>query len=252
MALMVGETCHLWLTHQYPMGKIIYEFKIENGETYTFEIDTVNPGHDGRNLMPDASSWTALRFKQCENCPLKTDQCNHCPVALDIENVASKFSHLLSWERADIWVHTDDRSYFKNCDLQNGLRSMLGLMMALSSCPILSQLRPLATQHLPFASFQESVSRIAGNYLIRQFLQEKKGNEPDWQLTKLKAFYRDLATVNFSILERIKSACEEDANLNAISIFFSMSSVVNMALEEQLEEMNDSFIDQFEITPTSS
>jgi hypothetical protein len=54
--------------------------------------------------------------------------------------------------------------------------------------------------------------------------------------------YKELVTVNFSMLERIRAACEEDANMNAISIFFSMSSIVNMALEEQLDEMEEQFI----------
>lgn len=44
------------------------------------------------------------------------------------------------------------------------------------------------------------------------------------------------------MLERIRVACEEDANMNALSIFFSMSSIVNMALEEQLDEMEEHFI----------
>ena len=115
-------------------------------------------------------------------------------------------------------------------------------MMALSMCPVLSRLKPLAASHLPFSTFQETVSRVVGNYLIRQFLNDKNGLEPDWSLTDLKSMYKELVTVNFSMLERIRAACEEDANMNAISIFFSMSSIVNMALEEQLDEMEANFI----------
>lgn len=224
------------------MGKITYEFIIDTGEVFSFDIDPNQSKNTGQTCKEGSSSWTSLSYHKCENCPLKPEDHPHCPVSLDIEEVAQKFSALLSWKKAEVWVHTEERSYHKNCDLQTGLRSMLGLMMALSMCPILSQLKPLAASHLPFANFQETVSRVVGNYLIRQFLNDRNGGEADWSLKELKAMYKELVTVNFSMLERIRAACEEDANMNAISIFFSMSSIVNMALEEQLDEMQEHFI----------
>ncbi len=224
------------------MGKITYEFIIDSGEVFTFDIEPNESTHTGKEPVIDSASWTNLDYHKCENCPLNSKDHPHCPVALDIEEVAKKFSSLLSWKKAEVWVHTEERSYRKDCDLQTGLRSMLGLMMALSMCPVLSRLKPLAASHLPFSTFQETVSRVVGNYLIRQFLNDKNGVEPDWSLTDLKSMYKELVTVNFSMLERIRAACEEDANMNAISIFFSMSSIVNMALEEQLDEMEANFI----------
>lgn len=224
------------------MGKITYEFIIDTGEVFTFDIETDQSTHTGREPIEESAHWTKLDYHKCENCPLNPKEHPHCPVALDIEEVANKFSSLLSWKKAEVWVHTEERSYRKSCDLQTGLRSMLGLMMALSMCPVLSKLKPLAASHLPFSTFQETVSRVVGNYLIRQFLKDKKGTEPDWSLADLKSMYKELVTVNFSMLERIRAACEEDANMNAISIFFSMSSIVNMALEEQLDEMEANFI----------
>ena len=224
------------------MGKVTYEFIIDTGEVFSFEIDPNKTKNTGKTHKGNSAAWTSLDYHKCENCPLKSDDHPHCPVSLDIEEVAKKFSALLSWKRAEVWVHTEERSYHKHCDLQTGLRSMLGLMMALSMCPILSQLKPLASSHLPFANFEETVSRVVGNYLIRQFLNDRNGGEPDWSLKELKTMYKELVTVNFSMLERIRAACEEDANMNAISIFFSMSSIVNMALEEQLDEMQEHFI----------
>ena len=224
------------------MGKITYEFIIDNDEVFSFDIDSSQTPNSGRTAKAGSAHWTKLNYHKCENCPLNPEEHPHCPVSLDIEEVAKKFSTLLSWKKAEVWVHTEERSYHKTCDLQTGLRSMLGLMMALSMCPILSRLKPLAASHLPFANFQETVSRVVGNYLIRQFLNDKKGEEADWSLSELKSMYKELVTVNFSMLERIRAACEKDANMNAISIFFSMSSIVNMALEEQLDEMEEHFI----------
>ena len=173
------------------MGKITYEFIIDTGEVFSFDINPNTPTNTGQTPKADSASWTSLSYHKCENCPLKPENHPHCPVALDIEAVADKFSALLTWKRAEVWVHTEERSYHKTCDLQTGLRSMLRLIMALSMCPILPQLKPLASSHLPFATFQETVSRVVGNYLIRQFLNDKHGSEPDWSLSELKSMYKE-------------------------------------------------------------
>ena len=125
------------------MGKITYEFIIDTGEVFSFDIDPNQSKNTGQTCKEGSSSWTSLSYHKCENCPLKPEDHPHCPVSLDIEEVAQNFSALLSWKKAEVWVHTEERSYHKNCDLQTGLRSMLGLIMALSMCPILSQLKPL-------------------------------------------------------------------------------------------------------------
>ncbi len=50
-----------------------------------------------------------------------------------------------SIERTDTWVHTEERSDFKNTEMQSALKSLFGLIMA--SGPILSHLTPQA--HFP-------------------------------------------------------------------------------------------------------
>ena len=78
-----------------------------------------------------------------------------------------------------------------------GLQSLFGLMMATSGCPILSRLRPLADYHLPFADIDETVHRVVGTYLMRQYFEgQETGTEPDLELTALKDYYKELEIVD--------------------------------------------------------
>ena len=115
-------------------------------------------------------------------------------------------------------------------------------MMATSSCPILSRLKPLASFHLPFATMDETVRRIVGAYLIKErfhYVNKKKNHEPDWDLKGIQSLYEDLEVVNCQLMSRLRDASNEDANYNAMYTFVSFSMIVNMGINEFLETTND-------------
>lgn len=215
---------------------IVYEFKLDNGEFFRFEVAVL-----GRQ-RPTAPSgghaeWTQLEYHQCEHCPLKSADHPHCPVALDIEDIAQRFTHLLSYEEADVWVRTEERDYFKRCDVQSGLKSLLGLIMGSSGCPILSRFRPMAVFHLPFSSVEETIFRSTGTYLIRQYFAAQDGQRPDLELEGLAEFYQTLQQVNHDFMLRVRAASENDVSLNAVYILFSLSALVSLTLKSRLEEL---------------
>ena len=81
---------------------------------------------------------------------------------------------------------TDERrSYFKQTTLEEALRSLLGLKMATSGCPVLSELKPMALHHLPFANSDEFVMRSVGYYLLQQLFAKRNQQEADWELKGL-------------------------------------------------------------------
>ena len=133
------------------MDNITYNLKLKDGKEYTFEVDIDRQDRWEETNKETHSFWTKLSYNQCSNCPLQPSIHTYCPTALDIEEIAKKFEDIISTERADVWVHTKNRSYFKNCDVQEALKSIFGLIMASGNCPILSRLKPLAYFHLPFA-----------------------------------------------------------------------------------------------------
>ncbi|NQZ60502.1 MAG: hypothetical protein HRT88_23895, partial [Lentisphaeraceae bacterium] len=73
-------------------------------------------------------------------------------------------------------------------DVQEGVRSLRGLIMAASNCPILGRMRPLAKHHLPFSELEEMLVRMSGAYLISQYLNKENNEESDWELTYFKKF----------------------------------------------------------------
>ena len=175
---------------------IVYEFTLDNGDVHSFEVnvyrESPRPRHDDDD---DREEWTRLGYHQCSNCPLSKDEHKYCPVALDIEEVAARFKDILSYEQAQVRVLSKEREYLKKCDIQTGLKSLLGLIMASSRCPTLSQFKPMAIYHLPFASIDETIYRVSGAYLLKQYFLNKEGIKPDLKLLGLWKFYRELQLV---------------------------------------------------------
>ena len=217
-----------------------YEFSLDNGIVHRFDIP-LGPVPQAARIPASSADWTRLQFHQCANCPLQADDETHCPVAVDIEEVAEKFKDIISFERADVRVISEEREYFRNCDVQTGLKSLLGLLMASSSCPILSKFKPMAQFHLPFSTVDETIYRVTGAYLLKQYFLFKDGCKPDLDLKGLESHYEDMKQVNRDFMLRIRTASESDANLNAINILWSLSAVVGLTLDERLEKMKPLF-----------
>ena len=220
------------------MAKFTYEFNLENGEVYDFTVDLERPRAKEKATHPP---WTELDFHKCRNCPLSSEIHHHCPVAVDIEEVAEQFTDILSFERVEVRVKTKERDYVKNCDVQTGLKSLLGLIMASGTCPTLSQFKPMAYYHLPFATVEETIYRVVGSYLVKQYFINKEGDTPDLALKGLGTLYKELQAVNQDFMTRIRAASRSDANLNAINILFSLSAVVAMTLQSKLNEIKPLF-----------
>lgn len=222
------------------MAPITYELTFSDGTTRAFQVD---PDRTGPVASPadEDGAWTRLEHHQCGNCPLNSSETPHCPAALDIKAIADEFTEITSIERVDVWVHTPDRSYFKNCDAQEALMSLFGLVMATSACPILSRFKPLTRFHLPFATPDETALRVAGAYLIKQrahLLDGDGDGAPDWELHGIEDFYRELGTVNSHLFQRVHAASAKDANGNAMNVFCSFAGLMQMGVDETLQNIN--------------
>ncbi|WCJ58492.1 hypothetical protein NXS98_12255 [Fontisphaera persica] len=219
---------------------ITYTFTLQSGEVHQFDVHLergMPPAHPNRAYAP----WTRLEFQQCTNCPLKSDRFPYCPTAVDLEQIAHRFSSIKSFEKARVEVRTPDRTYTKHCDVQTGLRALLGLIMATSACPISSQLKGLAHYHLPFASIEETLFRVVGAYLIKQYFVQQAGGQPDWTLASLDRYYRDLQELNTCFKGRLDAASDKDANLNAICSLNFLSIAVASGVEDQLDRLQPRF-----------
>lgn len=219
---------------------IEYTFTMDNGEVHSFQVE-LDQGATPSKTAPAPAPWTDLDFNKCTNCPLQAQQQPRCPAAVDVEAIAQKFSNIKSFEKVKVEVKTKERIYVKHCDAQTGLRALLGLVMANSACPIISQLKGLTHFHLPFATPDESLFRSASAYLIKQYFVHKAGGVPDWNLTGLGRLYEELQTVNGCFKQRLYEASTMDANLNAVCSLSFISTFVAYSLEEELEKLKPHF-----------
>ncbi len=220
------------------------EYAIEmegGGPSVSFAVDTE------RVYRPDAvdrlgTHWTRLEFHQCPNCPLKPHDFPHCPAALDLREVADTFADMISYTRVRVTVKTPEREYRKECDVQTALLSLKGLLLATSACPILANFRGMARHHLPFASLEETIFRTTSAYLLRQYFMHQEGKPADWSLKGLEDLYAAVTEVNYSLKQRLDAASREDANINAISALFAISSFVSFGLAQELAAMKPLFV----------
>ncbi len=216
--------------------KVDYIFEFSDGKQLTYQVDV------DRSVMPvewadeNAEDWTRLEHCQCSNCPLAKNE-KYCPAALDMQRLVADFRTQAAFQKVDVKVTTPERGYFKHTGLEEGLRSLMGLVLATSHCPILSELKPMAQHHMPFASNDEFILRNVSIYLLQQHFEVKNGGEPDWEMKGLVDRNKRLQLVNQALWQRIHTVCEGDSNLKALLSFFSMASSVSFSLESQLQKL---------------
>jgi hypothetical protein len=223
---------------------IEYNFDFPNGDSRKLTVDLDRGFPAQRDEQPSAF-WTALDFHQCANCPLKDSATRHCPPAVDIQELVLQFNQLPSFSQVLVRVITPQREYRKECDVQTGLNAILGLVMATSGCPILGRLKGMARFHLPFATTEETVYRVVGNYLVQQYFAYKDGLEPDLDLAGLDKLYQDLEVVNTAFAERIRAASEKDANINAVIRLSGLAFLVRSSLKKQLITHRANLVQEF-------
>jgi hypothetical protein len=214
---------------------VAYRFELQSREV-RFDVAT-RPSQ--KNAGGEHPEWAKLGFQQCSCCPLKEQYCTYCPAATRINEVMEAFADNVSTERVKVTVDTAERRYADECDLQTGLNSLLGLMMATSGCPVLKELGAMASFHIPFCSSRETLHRTVGSYLIKQYFKQLKGETPDWELKELKELYDLLEGLNQEFSKRIQSSISSDAVSNAVIMFFATSVVVANSLEHQLQKHQD-------------
>ncbi len=219
---------------------IKYTFKIEDSDPVEFDVDpTQQPHHSAANSPPAA--WTRLEHSQCRVCPFNSQDIQYCPAAVNIERAAHKFAKVVSYKNVEVKVQTPDRTYEKKCDAQSGLQSLIGLLMASSTCPITAQFKGLAKFHLPFASPEETLFRTVGAHLVKQYFRKRRGQSVDLELAGLDKLYKDLEALNESFMKRLHAASERDCNLNAVYALLALGHSVRFSLEDQLHELEEQF-----------
>ncbi len=217
---------------------IEYVIELDKKKTVYYQVD-LNRKYEIMEPENAPETWDELDFHKCPVCTLDSNKYKYCPVALDIQDILDLFKTIKSYEYVQVTVKSNERTYFKECDAQIVVGSLFGLIMATSHCPILSKLKPMAIFHLPFSTYEETLARTIGFYLLSDYLKTINGDEPDIKLLGLRKLYEELEIINRSMKNRISHASLEDSSVNAIVNFFSLSILIEKSLNEQVEDLKD-------------
>ncbi|HHD56516.1 MAG TPA: hypothetical protein ENK89_02415 [Desulfobulbaceae bacterium] len=215
---------------------IQYTFRLPDGNEETFALQLAP---DRLTLPPrkdTLSDWCRLSFHQCPNCKDMEGE-KWCPAAAHLSGIVHRFSALLSYEEIQLMVITAEREIHQHTTIQRAIASYMGLVMATSGCPHTAFLRPMARFHLPLANDKETMYRAFSMYALAQFFIAREDGTIDTEFQGLKQAYKDLATVNKSMIKRLRAASEKDSSVNALVNLDLHARIIPIIFEESLEEL---------------
>jgi len=203
------------------------------------EIDSLTTTFraDDNDLPP----WAALEFEQCPNCPLQTKETSVCPVAQNLVPLLKVASSLVSYDEVNVIITTPDRIISADTTMQRAMSSILGLIMATSPCPHTEFLKPMARFHLPLANEEETIYRTTSMYMLAQHFRHQHNMNYDMSFKGLIENYANLTIINRALANRIRSAIEQDATVNAIILLDLLSQAVSWSIEDQLDKLQPIF-----------
>ncbi len=217
---------------------ITYVFRLRKGVKREFRL-VLN--RRTLALAPDPDQvpqwWALLDYNQCSLCPLDKGTSPYCPIAVNLMAVVRAFRNAVSIEKAAVTVTVAERTYYKVGAVQEGLSSLLGIIMTTSGCPVMEPLKPMVRFHLPFASLEETVFRMVSMFLTAQFIRSREGRKPEWRLEGLKTIYGDVGTVNRDFAKRMIAAARSDANVNALVNLDAFAILVPLSADRMLKDI---------------
>jgi len=230
---------------------ISYTFIFDEQTQISFKVEEdsdTSEERTGANIPP----WVALESHKCDLCTIAEGSRKTCPAALSIQPVVESFSTRISYEEVMVIVDGSRGRLETTLPTQAAARSLIGLLMALSGCPVMRKLRPMAHYHLPFGTREHTIFRFVGMYLTAQYLRSADNKEPDWTLKGLLQLFRELHQVNKQLANRIRDASEQDATVNSIIFLDTFATAAEMDVEESLEELSPAFAAYLDKLPPCS
>lgn len=217
---------------------IRYEFLFPGGDKKEFELvfdeSTMSLINFNGKEKPE---WTRLTQEQCSCCPLSEAEYPYCPVAVNIAEMVENFKDRLSTEECTVKCITPARTCMKDTRIQQGLYSILGIVMATSDCPVMDIYKPMARFHLPFSTTKETLFRSSAVYMLQQYFEYKRGGHPDLEMKHLGGRLQMVQEVNTGIIARIRNLSIKDADANAVIILDSFSKILEMDLDDRLSSL---------------
>lgn len=223
--------------NQQPPLVIEYLLQLEDGST---ELFTVRIDRRTMELLPDHADelpdWTGLAFFRCPGCSLP-DSFSHCPAAANLAAIVRRCERILSFDRLLLQVTTSERTIRQQTTAQKAICSLMGLVIAASSCPRTAFFKPMARFHLPLASEEETIFRATSTYMLYQYFVNNDGGRADFEMKGLEDIYLKMQEVNMGMAKRVRAASSGDSSVNAIVLLDMYAKAMPYFLRKSLEEL---------------
>src|SRR5260221_470722 len=134
----------LWESTRPP--SLEYHFRLEDGRVLSHSIAFDPQTAHAPEPAETPPEWARLEHGQGDGCGLHKS--GSCPIAVRLAKPLKTLNGIVSHAPVTVTVVTEEREYGKATDFQEGLRSLLGLIMATSGCPSMAPFRFMARYHL--------------------------------------------------------------------------------------------------------
>mgnify|MGYP006865022982 CR=1 FL=1 len=220
--------------------QVQYFFTLPDGSKEEFTVVATMP--DLSLLEPEGPlpDWTRLEYHKCSNCPLQEVDRAFCPIATQFVDIGNRFGDLVSYGEISLEVVAAKHRIIVETDVQNAVRSLMGLIMALSDCPHMAFFKPLAKFHLPLGDMEETMVRSMSFYLLGEHFKQPDPAERDTSFSGLALIYHEVNKVNQGIAERLRQA-EIFHELNSLTILDNLAHSFPLTLDKTVFDVGDIF-----------
>jgi hypothetical protein len=222
--------------------RYLFDFGADDRIQFEVERDSDTSVETESDPVPE---WIALDRHRCDRCEIPPGSRRTCPAALSLKPVVEAFGSRISYENVRMTAELNGFTLSGTLPTQRALRALAGLVLALSSCPVMRKLRPMAHFHLPFGTREQTTFRFLGTHLVAQYLRERQGLPPDWSLDGLRDLVADLHMVNIGLADRIRMVAELDAPANSVALLDTFASAVELSLEQDFDRLQPLFAAYF-------
>jgi hypothetical protein len=221
---------------------IRYVYNLSDGTQEIFDLH-LDPVRFTLLKRPAGSlpEWTLRSFHQCPACPFPDHDPPYCSVAANLVDLVGRFNHLTSYDEVVVKVITHKRTVSTKTSAQQGISSLMGLLIAISECPHTDFFKPMARFHQPFASEEETIWRAISTYLLTQYFLTRQGGVFDSDLKGLIQIYDNIKKVNLSLAKRLRAVCEADSTVNAVIVLDVFAKSMPPAIEKSLTKLRPVF-----------
>ena len=212
-----------------------YRYEFDDGAPVEFAVDSELRAGEQEPCSAAPGEWTKLNEYRCDCCSLPPSESQPCPAIASVADVVEYFNEHRDYTEAKCTVSLPDKTIVARKSINEALSALMGLRMASSACPILSQLKPLARFHEPFASPYHTVFRAASMYLLGQYFRQGRGEAANWSLDGLRELYADIGEVNLRMSQRLKAARREGSSPVSMSVLSVFSITMSHLFDEHLD-----------------